>query len=172
MDNSQKKIKWYVLSFMCFSTLWGFGNVANGFMYFNGIQVIFSWILMFALYFVPYALMVGEMGSAFKDLGGGVTSWVSETSGKKIAYYAGWTYFAVHITYIASKSTGGLKALSWMVFQNAETYASFPVKAIQAVTFVCTRLTGSSNTFRYITTNAGNTGFFQRPDNTVISLIR
>ena len=137
MDNSQKKIKWYVLSFMCFSTLWGFGNVANGFMYFNGIQVIFSWILMFALYFVPYALMVGEMGSAFKDLGGGVTSWVSETSGKKIAYYAGWTYFAVHITYIASKSTGGLKALSWMVFQNAETYASFPVKAIQAVTFVC-----------------------------------
>ena len=120
MDNSQKKIKWYVLSFMCFSTLWGFGNVANGFMYFNGIQVIFSWILMFALYFVPYALMVGEMGSAFKDLGGGVTSWVSETSGKKIAYYAGWTYFAVHITYIASKSTGGLKALSWMVFQNAE----------------------------------------------------
>ena len=59
MDNSQKKIKWYVLSFMCFSTLWGFGNVANGFMYFNGIQVIFSWILMFALYFVPYALMVG-----------------------------------------------------------------------------------------------------------------
>ena len=137
MDNSQKKIKWYVLSFMCFSTLWGFGNVANGFMYFNGIQVIFSWILMFALYFVPYALMVGEMGSAFKDLGGGVTSWVSETSGKKIAYYAGWTYFAVHITYIASKSTGGLKALSWMVFQNAETYASFPVKVIQAVTFVC-----------------------------------
>ena len=137
MDNSQKKIKWYVLSFMCFSTLWGFGNVANGFMYFNGIQVIFSWILMFALYFVPYALMVGDMGSAFKDLGGGVTSWVSETSGKKIAYYAGWTYFAVHITYIASKSTGGLKALSWMVFQNAETYASFPVKAIQAVTFVC-----------------------------------
>ena len=29
MDNSQKKIKWYMLSFMCFSTLWGFGNVVN-----------------------------------------------------------------------------------------------------------------------------------------------
>ena len=76
MDNSQKKIKWYMLSFMCFSTLWGFGNVVNGFMYFNGIQVIFSWIWMFALFFLPYALMVGELGSAFKDLGGGVTSWV------------------------------------------------------------------------------------------------
>mgnify|MGYP000149309465 CR=1 FL=1 len=91
MDNSQKKIKWYMLSFMCFSTLWGFGNVVNGYMYFNGLQVIFSWVWMFALYFVPYALMVGELGSAFKDLGGGVTSWVRETTGSKVAYYAGWT---------------------------------------------------------------------------------
>lgn len=73
MEN-QKKMKWQTLCFMCFSTLWGFGNVLNGFAYFNGIQVIFSWILMFALYFVPYALMVGELGSAFKEKGGGVTS--------------------------------------------------------------------------------------------------
>ena len=48
--SQQNKIKWYMLSFMCFSTLWGFGNVLNGFVYFNGTQVIFSWILMFALF--------------------------------------------------------------------------------------------------------------------------
>ena len=67
---SSKKILWYNLAFMAFSTVWGFGNVLNGFVYFNGIQVIFSWVLMFALYFVPYALMVGELGSAFKNSGG------------------------------------------------------------------------------------------------------
>ena len=78
MNKSQNKIKWYMLSFMCFSTLWAFGNVLNGFIYFNGIQVVFSWVLMFALYFVPYALMVGELGSAFKNSGGGVSSWVHE----------------------------------------------------------------------------------------------
>lgn len=81
--SQQNKIKWYMLSFMCFSTLWGFGNVLNGFVYFNGTQVIFSWILMFALYFVPYALMVGELGSAFKNSGGGVSSWIHETTGAK-----------------------------------------------------------------------------------------
>lgn len=134
--NQEKKIKWYMLTFMCFSTLWGFGNVVNGFVYFNGIQVIFSWILMFAFYFVPYALMVGELGSAFKDLGGGVTSWISETCGKKIAYYAGWTYFIVHIPYIASKGSGGLKALSWMIFRNATTYDTFPTIAIQIATLI------------------------------------
>ena len=55
---NSKYIKWSTLAFMAFSTVWGFGNVVNGFVYFNGIQVIFSWIFMFALYFIPYALMV------------------------------------------------------------------------------------------------------------------
>ena len=133
MDNA-KKIKWYSLAFMAFSTVWGFGNVLNGFIYFNGIQVIFSWILMFALYFVPYALMVGELGSAFKNHGGGVSSWVHETMVPKLAYYAGFTYWACHITYIASKGSGGLKALSWVVFQNSTVFASIKPLYIQLAT--------------------------------------
>ena len=92
-ESAKKQIPWTSLAFMCFSTLWGFGNVANGYMYFNGTQVIFSWLWMFALYFIPYALMVGELGSAFKNSGGGVTSWVRSTTGAKVAYYAGWTYW-------------------------------------------------------------------------------
>ena len=55
MNSAQntKKIKWQMLAFMAFSTVWGFGNVLNGFVYFNAIQVIFSWILMFALISCP-----------------------------------------------------------------------------------------------------------------------
>ena len=93
MKTQDKKIQWYVLAFMSFSTVWGFGNVLNGFIYFNGTQVMLSWILMFALYFIPYALMVGELGSAFKNSGSGVNAWIQETMGKKFAYYAGWTYW-------------------------------------------------------------------------------
>jgi len=131
----QKKISWKMLAFMAFSTVWGFGNVTNGFVWFNGIQVIFSWIFMFALYFVPYALMVGELGSAFKHHGGGVSSWIRETMGMKVAYYAGWTYWACHITYIASKPSGGLKALSWVIFRDASLYDSLPSIYIQLITF-------------------------------------
>ena len=83
-DKSQK-ISWYMLAFMAFSTVWGFGNVTNGFVYFNGTQVIFSWVLMFILYFIPYTLMVGELGSAFKTHGGGVSSWIHQTIGSKFA---------------------------------------------------------------------------------------
>ncbi|MCF0259310.1 MAG: amino acid permease [Erysipelotrichaceae bacterium] len=130
---SSKKISWYMLAFMAFSTVWGFGNVVNGFAYFNGTQVIFSWILMFALYFVPYALMVGELGSAFKNAGGGVTSWVLETTNPKIAYYAGFTYWVVHIPYIASKGSGGLKAVAWMCLANT-WYDSLPPVVVQMAT--------------------------------------
>lgn len=164
MNDTRKRIKWYALAFMCFSTLWGFGNVVNGFVYFNGIQVIFSWILMFALYFLPYAFMVGEMGSAFKDMGGGVTSWIQETSSTKLAYYAGWTYWAVHITYIASKGSGGLKALSWLVFQNAKTYDTFPTLYVQLATlavflFFCWVASRGLNPLKSLATIAGSSMF-------------
>lgn len=162
--SDSKKIAWYNLAFMAFSTVWGFGNVLNGFIYFNGIQVIFSWILMFAFYFVPYALMVGELGSAFKNSGGGVSSWIHETMGPKLAYYAGWTYWACHITYIASKSSGGLKALSWMVFQNGSTYGTFPTQLVQLVTFAvlllfCWVASRGLNPLKKLATLAGTSMF-------------
>lgn len=135
-NKDRNLISWVSLVFMAFATLWGFGNVTNGYFYFEGPKVIFSWLLMFALYFIPYAMIVGELGSKFKNEGGGVTSWIKGTNGSKLAYYAGWTYWAVHITYIAGKGSGGLKAISWMIFQNAETYDSFKTLHIQIITLL------------------------------------
>ncbi|MGE9950309.1 amino acid permease, partial [Coprococcus catus] len=146
------------------STVWGFGNVTNGFVYFNGIQVTLSWILMFALYFVPYALMVGELGSAFKNEGGGVSSWLNKTMGAKVAYYAGFTYWACHITYIASKGSGSLKALSWAIFRNAETYDSLPTLGVQLATLAvfllgCFIASRGLNPLKKLLTLAGTTMF-------------
>ena len=160
----QKKISWKLLAFMAFSTVWGFGNVVNGFVWFDGIQVIFSWIFMFALYFVPYALMVGELGSAFKNAGGGVSSWIRETMGTKLAYYAGWTYWACHITYIASKPSGGLKALSWVIFRSAELYDRLPSIYIQLITFAlllifCYVASRGLNPLKKMATLAGSSMF-------------
>ena len=164
MEVSEKKISWQSLVFMCFSTLWGFGNVLNGYIYFHGTQVIFSWILMFALYFIPYALMVGELGSTFKDLGGGVTSWIQETTNSKLAYYAGWTYWAVHITYIAGKGSGGLKALSFMIFRDAKAYDSIPTIYVQLATFgvlllFCYLATRGLSPIKRLSTLAGSSMF-------------
>ena len=162
--SDKKKITWQALAFMAFSTVWGFGNVTNGFVYFNGIQVTLSWILMFALYFVPYALMVGELGSAFKNEGGGVSSWLNKTMGAKVAYYAGFTYWACHITYIASKGSGSLKALSWAIFRNAETYDSLPTLGVQLASLAvfllgCFIASRGLNPLKKLLTLAGTTMF-------------
>ena len=121
-----KKMLWPTLAMMAFSTVWGFGNVVNGYVYFDGTKVVFSWVLMFLLYFVPYALMVGELGATFKNANGGVSSWVNATMGAKWAYYAGWTYWACHVVYISSKGTGGLRAMAWGIFGNTKWYDGLP----------------------------------------------
>ena len=111
-----KKITSVNMAFMAFMAVWGFGNIINGYRYYNGLGVIVMWILIFALYFVPYALMVGELGCAFKNEGGGVSSWINASIGKKAAYYAGWTYMIVHIPYLSQKPTNCIVGLSWLIY--------------------------------------------------------
>lgn len=131
-----KKMLWITLAMMTFSTVWGFGNVVNGYVYFDGTKVTFSWVLTFLLYFIPYALMVEELGATFKDSEGGVSSWVNETMGVKWAYYAGWTYWACHVVYISSKGTGGLRAMSWGIAGNTQWYDSLPTVTTQFATLI------------------------------------
>lgn len=116
--SEDKKILWYSLAFMAFSAVWGFGNVINGFSEYGGLKAVVAWILIFGVYFIPYALMVGELGSAFKNAGGGVSSWIHETIGPRMAYYAGWTYWVVHMPYISQKPNSTVVAASWVLFQD------------------------------------------------------
>lgn len=113
-----RSIVWYTLALMAFSTVWGFGNIINGYSEYGGLKAIISWIIIFVIYFLPYSLMVGELGSAFKEEGGGVSSWIRATSGAKLAYYAGWTYWVVHMPYISQKPSRVLISLSWILFQD------------------------------------------------------
>lgn len=79
-------------------------------------------------------------------------------------HIAGWTYWACHITYIASKGSGGLKALSWMVFQNGTTYDKFPTHYVQIATlvvflFFCWVASRGLNPLKKLTTIAGTSMF-------------
>ncbi|MDR2277291.1 MAG: amino acid permease [Vagococcus sp.] len=112
-----KQLRWYNVAIIAFVSVWGLGNVVNNYAT-QGLSVIVSWILIMALYFVPYALIVGQLGSTFKDSTGGVSSWVKNTTTKKIGYFAAWTYWVVHIPYLAQKPQGILISISWIFKQN------------------------------------------------------
>ncbi|MDQ0149028.1 amino acid permease [Eubacterium multiforme] len=134
-NNDSKKLMWYNLGLMAFVTVWGFGNIVNNFAN-QGLTVITSWILILALYFVPYALMVGELGSTFKDGKGGVSSWIGSTTGPTLAYLAGWTYWVVHIPYLAQKPQAVAISLGWAVFQDGNALNNMNPIQLQLICLV------------------------------------
>lgn len=162
-QRDEKKIVWYTLAFMAFSTVWGFGNVINGFSEYGGLKAIVAWVIIFAIYFIPYALMVGELGSAFKDAGGGVSSWVNETIGPKLAYYAGWTYWIVHMPYISQKPSSFVIATSWAVFQDKRISEISPItlQVICLIIFLIAMYIASKglNPLKKLATLAGSSMF-------------
>jgi amino acid transporter len=51
----------------------------------------------------------------------------NETIGPKIAYYAGWTYWVVHMPYISQKPSGFMIATSWAIFQDKRISSMNPI---------------------------------------------
>ena len=133
--NNSKKLMWYNLGLMAFVSVWGFGNIVNNYAN-QGLSVITSWILILSLYFIPYALMVGELGSTFRDGKGGVSSWIRSTMGPTLAYLAGWTYWVVHIPYLAQKPQGIMVSLGWAVFRDGSTIKSINSVIMQLISLV------------------------------------
>lgn len=138
MADRVKQLRWYNVALIAFVAVWGLGNVVNNYAQ-QGLSVVTSWILIMILYFVPYALIVGQLGSTFKDANGGVSSWIKATSTKRLAYYAAWTYWVVHIPYLAQKPQGILIALSWLFKGNGSfvnTVSSMTVSLICLALFL------------------------------------
>ena len=48
-----------------------------------------------------------------------MSSWIMQTIGPRMAYYAGWTYWVVHMPYISQKPNSVMIASSWAIFQDA-----------------------------------------------------
>ena len=72
MADTKKQLRWYNVALIAFVSVWGLGNVFNNYAQ-QGLSVVTSSILIMAIYFVPYALIVGQLGSTFKDQAGGVS---------------------------------------------------------------------------------------------------
>ena len=85
--------------------------------------------------FYPYALIVGQLGSAFKDKAKGASAlWVENTtSNKRLAYYAAWTYWVVHIPYLATKPQAILIAAGWAVEGNGNIVNTMSVQMVAVI---------------------------------------
>ena len=115
-QKNNSRMAWYTFAFIVFGGVWGFGNTINGFSTYGGLKAIIPWLIVFIVYFIPYALMVGELGSSFKNEEGGVSSWIKMTIGPTAAYFAGWTYWIVHMPYMSQKPSAAVMFIRFAFF--------------------------------------------------------
>lgn len=129
----EKQLRWYNIALMSLSLS---GVLATLLITMpTRLVVVFSWVFIFALYFTPYALIVGQLGSTFKDGKGGVSTRIKHTMGPGLAYLAAWTYWVVHIP-IWHKTRAILIALGWAMKGDGSLIKEYSVVALQGLTLV------------------------------------
>ena len=135
-----KYISWPTLAMMAFVTVIGLEDIMYNFQN-QGMAVITSWILMMFLYVVPYALIVGHLGSVFNKEGGGLSSWVRATDGEFLGYFTAWTYWAASIPYVVDTANCLLVDVGWGLtgtdeFENPKFLSTAMFTAITFAIFI------------------------------------
>ncbi|MEG2092625.1 amino acid permease [Cetobacterium sp.] len=92
------------LVMMIFLGVFGFGNIANNFKE-VGLPSATMLVIGIFFYFLPLCLIMAEFGAYAQDRTSGIYSWIEIGLGKKMAYFAIWSYFIANIFYLPTLAT-------------------------------------------------------------------
>ena len=106
------------LVMMIFLGVFGFGNIANNFKE-VGMSSATMLVIGIFFYFLPLCLIMAEFGAYAKDRTSGIYSWIEIGLGKKMAYFAIWSYFIANIFYLPTLATRVPTYLSFGLFGDA-----------------------------------------------------
>lgn len=115
MSKKNKKLSQGALILMIFTSVYGFNNMPRSF-YLMGYGAIPFYILSAIVFFVPYAFMIAEYGSAFKDEKGGIFSWMQICVNTKYAFVATFMWYTSYIIWMVNICSGIMIPLSNGVF--------------------------------------------------------
>ncbi|MGL5376770.1 MAG: amino acid permease [Cetobacterium sp.] len=106
------------LVMMIFLGVFGFGNIANNFKE-VGLSSATMLVVGIVFYFLPLCLIMAEFGAYAKERTSGIYSWIEIGLGKKMAYFAIWSYFIANIFYLPTLATRVPTYLSFGLFGDA-----------------------------------------------------
>lgn len=135
LNPNKKYVSWQVLFFMALCTVMGIDDIMYNFQN-QGMQVIFSWVVMVLFYVIPYSLMVGQLGSVFSKDGGGLSSWVRGTDGEFLGYFTAWTYWAASIPYAVDSANEIIVDLGWALTGKPDFQSKISNSWFAILTFV------------------------------------
>ncbi|KHO60958.1 amino acid/polyamine/organocation transporter, APC family [Thermoanaerobacter sp. YS13] len=132
--NDTKKLALIPLILMIFTSVFGFTNIPRSF-YLMGYGAIPWYILSGITFFIPYAFMMAEYGSAFKDEKGGIYSWMEKSVNPKYAFIGTFMWYASYIIWMVNVSSSIWIPLSNALFgkDTTSTWSLLGLKATQTL---------------------------------------
>lgn len=112
-ENVTKKLSLISLILMIFTSVFGFANMPRSF-YLMGYAAIPWYILSGITFFIPFAFMMAEFGSAFKNEKGGIYSWMEKSIGPKYAFIGTFMWYASYVIWMVNICNA-----IWIPFSNA-----------------------------------------------------
>ena len=130
--DTKGKLSLVGLSLMIFTTVFGFGNIPVAF-YQMGYGAIPWYIIGALLFFLPFAFMATEMGSAFKDEKGGIYSWMSKAVNPTFAFVGTFMWYASYVIWMVTVANKILIPLVNLIFGNSDHTPSLLWISVAAV---------------------------------------
>jgi amino acid transporter len=133
-EKSTKKLTLISLVLMIFTSVFGFANMPRAF-YLMGYGAIPWYIISGVTFFIPYAFMMVEYGSAFKNEKGGIYTWMEKSVGPKYAFIGVFMWYASYIVWMVSVSSSIWIPLSNAIFgyDNTSTWSLLGLNSTQTL---------------------------------------
>ena len=111
----EKKLGLMSLILMIFTSVYGFNNIPRSY-YLMGYAAIPWFIIAGIVFFIPFAFMIAEFGSAFRNDSGGMYSWLSRSVGPKFAFVGTFMWYTSYVLWMVNVSSGIWVPVSNIIF--------------------------------------------------------
>lgn len=101
MPQQIKKMSLIGLILMIFTSVFGFANSPSAF-YLMGYSAMPFYLFSALFFFIPFALMMAEMGSAYRREEGGIYSWMNRSVGPRFAFIGTFMWFSSYVVWMVS----------------------------------------------------------------------
>ena len=81
-----------------------------------GYGAIPFYVISAIIFFVPFAFMIAEYGSAFKEEKGGIFSWMEKSVNTKYAFVATFMWYTSYVIWLVNISSGIMVPVSNALF--------------------------------------------------------
>jgi len=116
----EKKLGLMSLILMIFTSVYGFNNIPRSY-YLMGYAAIPWFVIAGILFFIPFAFMVAEFGSAFRNESGGMYSWMEKSVGPKYAFIGTFMWYTSYVLWMVNVSSGIWVPVSNIIFGEDNT---------------------------------------------------